>query len=496
MALPRLLVRHLVEIVESHNVKIRLNHEMSEAVHVVSRVIPKIVLLRSAEEIDAERLKIDGARQRYDAAWAALQAMPASPAGQIRRAEIRTAGDAARQFNTQTIELARTDHDHDAVALLRTPMAGVLGIADLLGRTTLDETQRHYVKTIVQSGRSLMALLNDILDLSKVEAGRLSLEKRAVDLAAVLQGSIDLMAPRASGKGLALSLDVAQDLNLWVSGDPLRLQQVLNNLIGNAIKFTARGAVQVSLRAAPQLGAQGYRLCVQDSGPGIAAPALARLFQPFSQADATTARRYGGSGLGLVIARRIAEAMGGTLSVDSTVGVGSTFCFTVVLPAAEPHLRRPDPADSVLPADAGGASTPAAAALAVLLVEDNPVNQLYCRAVLEQLGHAVDVANDGREAVRMAEQRNYDLILMDCHMPVLDGFDATRQIRQADARRGAPQRPIVALTAAAMAEDLQHCLDAGMDSVLTKPFCRVDLEALLRRVAIAPDAALIRHCVQ
>ena len=423
---------NLDQIVNDNNLKLRLTNEMSEAVHVVSRVAPKLVLLSDPALIETEALKVTRARQRYDDAWSALLKLPASDASRSLRSGIQSAAENARMLNTQVVDLARAGRDVDATAMLltqaipasqlwqdridekvaleesdnalhyaqalaqydqarrwllglgalnvatavllgwllyqqrrrdrawaaelklakeaaeaatrsksaflanmsheiRTPMTGVLGIAELLNRTTLDLTQRKYVRTILRSGGSLMALLNDILDLSKVESGRLDLERRAIDLRRLLQASVDLMAPRASQKGLSLSVDFAEGLASRVLGDPLRIQQVVNNLLSNAIKFTSKGEVHVSVQPHPALGSDGYRFCVRDTGPGIDLHAAARLFQPFSQADESTARKFGGSGLGLAIARRIVEAMGGELTLESASGTGATFCFAVRL---------------------------------------------------------------------------------------------------------------------------------------------------------------------
>jgi signal transduction histidine kinase/ActR/RegA family two-component response regulator len=399
----------------------------------------------------------------------------------VSKRALRQAKDAAEQaLRAKGVFLANMSHE------IRTPMNGVLGIAEMLAGTPLDETQRKYVKTIRQSGRSLMALLNDILDLSKVEAGRLELEHRPVELRRVLQASVDLLVPRASQKGLLLSLDIADDMDTWVHADPLRLQQVINNLLSNAVKFTERGQVRLSLQPEPALGAGGCRFSVIDTGPGIAAPAIDKLFQPFAQADGSTTRKYGGTGLGLAIASRIVEAMGSTLTVASTPGEGSTFGFAVRLPSAPRHLQHLDNEESGFSGFVELEPAGPDAALTVLVVEDNPVNQLYCQAVLEQLGHEVHLANDGLAAVQMAAARRYDLILMDCHMPVLDGFEATRRIRQQARASGAPQPAIVALTATAMAEDRLRCRDAGMDDLLAKPFTREEMAQLLGRAVATP----------
>ncbi len=370
---------------------------------------------------------------------------------------------------------------------IRTPMNGVLGMAELLSATSLNDVQRKYVKTLRRSGRSLMALLNDILDLSRVEIGRLELEVRCIDLRRVLQSCIDLMGPRASPKGLTLELAIGAELHTVVLGDPLRLQQVLNNLLGNAIKFTETGKISLSLALdsdAPD--APRYRFEVADTGPGIAQQALARLFEPFTQADSSTARKHGGSGLGLAISKRIVEAMGGVLTVKSSPGAGSVFGFSIALRSASALPAGEESFSSVSPADTLNHGEESIGALNLLLVEDNQVNQIYCQALLEQMGHRVQLASDGEEAVRMAENSNFDMILMDCHMPVLDGFEATARIRELESRHYQSRRLIVALTASAMPQDQLRCKECGMDDVLTKPFTREELRALLRRNVAVP----------
>ena len=256
---------------------------------------------------------------------------------------------------------------------------------------------------------------------------------------------------------------------------------MLINLLGNAIKFTSRGQIVLALQAQTAGTGRAYRFSVTDTGPGIAEDTIRRLFQPFVQADESTSRKHGGTGLGLAIASRIVEQMGGELSVDSVPGAGATFWFEVHLPAAPPDLQPQDNLESGYTGYEQLAPAEDSDTLDVLVVEDNPVNQLYCQAVLERLGHRVSLAGDGFAAVEMAATRPFDLILMDCQMPILDGFQATLRLRQAETAAGMPRRRIVAVTATAMDEDRQRCIDAGMDDVLIKPFSPEDIARAIER---------------
>jgi signal transduction histidine kinase/DNA-binding response OmpR family regulator len=521
----------------------------------------------------------------------------------------RRAAEAAAQAKSEF--LATMSHE------IRTPMNGILGMSELLLNTSLSDTQQRFAKSLHSSGRALLTVLNDILDFSRIDAGKLQLEVVDFDPRQIAEDVVDLFAESAQAKGLELLCAVAPDMPATLCGDPARLRQILTNLVGNAIKFTGRGEVVVTLAAGAAAGPGGddaawvLRGEVRDSGIGMTPDVLDRLFQPFSQADSSMVRRFGGTGLGLAIVKRLVELMGGTIAVESAVDRGSVFSFTIPLGRSDgvatetaradlrgvralviednannrlildqqmrawgvrvdmaadgaqgltalraasaqgrpykvalvdmempgrhgPELARviqaePDLAGlrlvlltslgagseaeaqqagyaayltkpvrqaelyRCLSAVAGGTSPvlggkreegrgPDAALVGrrVLLAEDSPVNQDVARTMLEALGCAVELVSDGHAAVAAAQRERFDLILMDCQMPGMDGFAATGAIRRAEAGRGYRQ-PIVALTANAMAEDRDRCLGAGMDDYLAKPFERVQLQAILRR---------------
>jgi signal transduction histidine kinase len=355
---------------------------------------------------------------------------------------------------------------------IRTPMNGVLGMMALLDQTRLEAGQREYLDTARRSGEALLAIIDDILDLSKLEAGRMGVDavpfapRRAVDDVAAL------LRPLASDKGVDLTALVADDVPESLTGDGRRVRQILLNLVGNALKFTQQGFVRIEATIdADESGARWLRLAVRDSGIGIDGEALSRLFTEFTQADTSTTRRFGGTGLGLAISRRLATLMGGSVLAASAPGVGST--FTLVLPAVA--AAEPESADG--PAAAPTPLKIAARRPVVLLVEDNPVNQLVATRMLQLEGCEVDLAANGAEAVDRAQMRLYDLILMDCHMPVMDGFEATRKLHERLIPAARP--PILALTASVLDEDRQLCRQAGMDAALAKPLQRAALAEAL-----------------
>jgi two-component system, sensor histidine kinase and response regulator len=355
---------------------------------------------------------------------------------------------------------------------IRTPMNGVLGMMALLDQTRLDAGQREYLDTARRSGEALLAIIDDILDLSKLEAGRMGVDAEPFGPRRAVEDVAALLRPLASDKGLELTAVIADDVPAVLTGDGRRVRQILLNLVGNALKFTANGFVRIEATMdTDEAGACWLRLAVRDSGIGIDDAALSRLFTEFTQADASTTRRFGGTGLGLAISRRLATLMGGSVLAASAPGVGST--FTLVLPAvaaSEPEVQD-RPSGGQRPTNVG-ARRPV-----VLLVEDNPVNQLVATRMLQLEGCEVDLAANGAQAVERAQMRLYDLILMDCHMPVMDGFEATRRLRAEMAPASRP--PILALTASVLDEDRERCRQAGMDAALAKPLQRAALAEAL-----------------
>lgn len=353
---------------------------------------------------------------------------------------------------------------------LRTPMNGVLGMAHALKTTPLDENQAHYVDLQVKSGDALLAILNDILDLSKIEAGQLDLEDVAFDLRDLGERTCDFWREIAGGKGVALDCDFAEDAPVWVRGDPARLRQVLMNLLSNALKFTEAGAVRLSIDRMGVAADGRAMLCVavSDTGSGISAEGQARLFEAFSQADSSVYRRHGGTGLGLAICRRLARLMDGDIAVDSQVGVGSTFRVTLHLAEAEAPVSEGE--DDLFATVAGAR---------VLVADDNRVNQLVARAILEAAGVEVAIAENGREVLELLRRERFDVVLMDVHMPQMDGMEAVSRIRAGEAGRA--DQPVIAVTADVMAGETVALMRAGFDAVEPKP---IQPATLLAAVAL------------
>ena len=396
---------------------------------------------------------------------------------QIDEARLRAEAATAAKSNF----LATMSHE------IRTPMNGVLGMTTLLRGTRLDAEQQEYVETAHGSGQHLLAVINDILDFSKIEAGRMDVELVTFDPRVALDDVRGLLKAEARKKGLELSTAMASDVPAQLLVDGRMVRQVLLNLVGNALKYTPTGFVRIEATWAPALDGDGQlRVAVRDSGIGIDQAAVERLFTAFTQVDGSTTRRFGGTGLGLAISRRMAELMGGGIAVDSAPGVGST--FTLTLPARV-VVAAPAPVPSrLLPV----VSTGRGEGTRVLVAEDNSVNQVVAVRLLAREGCVVDVATNGRHALELYASRAYDLVLMDCYMPEMDGFEATTHMRALD--RGTARTPIIALTASVLDSDRQRCVDAGMDEVLAKPIeAHVLAEAVRRWTAkdelVTTDAA-------
>lgn len=353
---------------------------------------------------------------------------------------------------------------------IRTPMNAIMGMTELLLDTDLDAEQREYAEMSLQAARSLLGIINNILDLSRIEAGKVMLDLMAVDAKALVQEVVELFSYRAADKGVQLSCCFSEPFETRLQGDPGRLRQILTNLVDNAVKFTDQGSITVAAETSPTpYGAIWLALEVRDTGIGISPAGQALLFNEFTQVDGSSRRRHGGTGLGLAITRRLIEEMGGEIKVESSLGNGTTFRLGLPMSLEPPDADSPEP-DSMLPARFFGR---------VLVVEDNAVNQRLAQRMLEKLGLEVDLAGDGREALEHVSRRDYKLIFMDCQMPVMDGYECTTRIRELEGRRGSV--PIVAMTAHAMVGDRERCLEVGMDDYLTKPIAQMALRTTLAR---------------
>ncbi|RZL02813.1 MAG: response regulator [Rubrivivax sp.] len=405
---------------------------------------------------------------------------------QVAQAQAQALKQAQMLSDTKGRFLATMSHE------MRTPLHGMLGLVRLLRQREQDAQAVHRLDLVRSSGEHLVSVINDILDFSSIEAGHLPLHERPFKLHALINEVADTNSVSASDNGLSLQVELDLDREEMVHGDPVRIRQVLHNLLGNAIKFTARGFVRVHAKRDPRDGQ--VHIHVQDSGIGIPSQEQSRVFEAFHQAEGTYQRRAGGTGLGLAISRELCRAMGGELSCHSEVGLGSTFSFHLPLPTVPD--QQPSPAGAPGGSD-HAADTPSPQARPadrreahILLVEDNPVNALVAQAELQLLGVKVSMVVNGREAVDWLAREQADLVLMDCEMPVMDGFEATRQIRAHERQTGLPPISIVALTANGTEACGDRCKEAGMNGQLGKPFRPQDLaQALALYLPQAPQPA-------
>ena len=401
----------------------------------------------------------------------------------------RARDDAVEASNMKSAFLRNVSHE------IRTPMNGVMGMNELLLGTELDSEQRAYAEQVEQSGEHMLAIINDILDISKIETGHLELDVAEFDLHELIERACVPAGIEAQAKGVQLELQIDPLAPRRVRGDGSRVRQVLINLVGNAVKFTAQGSVAVRVRRRPGAGDDAVLLEIVDSGIGVDPGRLEQMFETFVQADVSTTREYGGNGLGLAIAKELVELMGGTIGADSEPGRGSTFWFELPLPEVTVNVV-PNGRERVVHLSERRGDPDAAL---VLVVEDSPVNRLVAMHVLERCGYRAHVVNDGREALQALSSQRYDAVLMDCQMPDIDGYEATRELRRRE--DGGRRTPVIAMTAHAMIGDRERCLEAGMDDYIAKPVRSQLLAEVLGRwidakgaVPGSPNGAPARDC--
>ena len=383
------------------------------------------------------------------------------------RALVRAKEDAMRRARARANFLASMSHE------IRTPLNGVLGMLGLALEGEPDATKRHHLEIALSAGQSLLGILNDILDISKVEAGKLNLEIIPFNLRSLIDECVTLHTQQARNKGIALIAETDQQFPHQFLGDPTRIRQILNNLITNAIKFTDSGHVRITAHYAENTLTIG----VADTGIGMSKEGLRRIFSPFSQADTQTTRLYGGTGLGLTLCRQLIERMHGEIKVDSKEQQGTCFTVTLPMPIHGPTLVE-GPEEPAKPAGLPKGSSQVQPPLRILLVEDNEVNQMVASMLLKKMGYQTDTAENGQLAIEALEQKHYDLVLMDCQMPVMDGYETTRRIRQNPEWNNLP---VIAMTANVMQGDKDDCFASGMNDYITKPYNREQLCAAITR---------------
>jgi signal transduction histidine kinase/ActR/RegA family two-component response regulator len=410
---------------------------------------------------------------------AALHAS-AEQATQAAQANALARDEAIEASNSKSMFMATMSHE------LRSPLAGVIGMTELALDTELDTQQRDYIHMAHSAAQGLLLVIGDILDYSKLEAGKIALDESSFSLRETIGEACAMLLIAARSKGIDLAVDIDSNLPSWLSGDGPRLRQVVTNIVSNAVKFTERGTVTVTAKGTPLAGTTRIRIEVTDSGIGIDPQALPRLFEPFTQADNSTARKYGGTGLGLTISARLIEAMGGEIGATSEPGTGSTFWFEVdllVVDASDPPVALLQPLER---RSMPGPPDTATREQVILVADDNLINQIVAASVLEKIGYRAELVGDGNEAVAATAQTTYAAVLMDCQMPGMDGYEATREIRRCE--RGRTHVPIIALTAYTLPGDREKCLAAGMDDYLNKPVTPTVLhDTLTRHIAASRE---------